>query len=90
MNYQTLTSKEAKLAAIAAATTIAELDAMWAAWEERGYTKDSLMFAAVLEKKGDLAGGLSYEDQEIVDRANELRRAGESLPPITGWQPGQE
>lgn len=83
-DYAALASKEEKLDAIASTKKEADLDAMWAAWEERGWTRDGQMYAAVLARKQELGVKLSEGDVERIELAEQQRQAGAALPPISG------
>lgn len=78
------TTKEAKAAAIKAAKTPAQLDKLWAEWEERGQSRDGLLYAQLLIRKQQLGAKLPEGDIERIERAEQARQAGAQLPPITG------
>jgi hypothetical protein len=83
MDYRTAVTKEAKLAEIMAASTVAELDAMWSAWEAAGWSRTGQLYADVLRRKAEL-GERSDIDSMIIQRAERARSEGQSLPPIRG------
>jgi hypothetical protein len=87
-DYAELTSKEDKQGAVDDADSVKELEAMWAVWEKRGYSKDGLLYAAVLERKQGLGVKLSEGDLERIELAEKRRAAGAELPPITGKRKG--
>ena len=77
-------NKDRKLVAIGTATSIAELDAMWAAWERIGHSRDGLLYAAVLERKAALGHELTEEEAAQIKLAHARIEKGRRLPPITG------
>ncbi len=83
-NYSVMLSKQEKATALADATGEGELDAMWAAWEAQGWSRDGLLYATVLARKQELGVKLPEGDVERIEQAEEVRRAGAALPPITG------
>lgn len=78
------TTKEAKAKAVASAKSAAELDKLWTQLEERGHSRDGLLYASVLKRKQELGGKLSEGDIERIERAEAARAAGAKLPPIIG------
>lgn len=84
LDYATLTSKEEQYTAIAAAPSVDELDAMWAAWERIGFSREGLLYAAILERKQELGAVLEQDQVAAIVLANQRRKAGAALPPISG------
>lgn len=83
MDYAECTTKEAKQEAIEAASTVEELEEMWECWEECGWSKEGLMYARVLERKGEI-DKLTKKEEEVIKRAAAKRRHGEGLPAVEG------
>lgn len=75
-DYGSATTTEAKLAEIAAAGNEAELDAMWKAWEERGWSKDGMLYAELLSRKEDLGVDLSAADLRRMEVAAKAKKEG--------------
>jgi hypothetical protein len=73
-----------RCAAVAEAQSLVALDTMWAAWEARGQSRLGLLYAAVLERKGQLGALLSPGERETIARAERQKAIGAKLPPITG------
>lgn len=82
-DYAAIASKEAKLKAIKAAKDRGELDKMWAAWEAQGWSKDGLLYAALLARKRELGAKLGEGDLERIELAAERLAAAADLPPIS-------
>lgn len=61
-----------------------ELREAWNRLEARGYSRDGLTFARVLEKKRELGERLRPDESELIDRAEKVRARAQDLPPIRG------
>lgn len=83
-DYAGLNTKEARAAAIADASSVDELDAMWSAWEKRGMSRQGLTYAAVLSRKAELGHELDDVELAAVKRAAAAAKRGAELPTITG------
>lgn len=79
-NYAGMT-KEERYAAIAAAETLKELDAMWAAWRRVGASPDGMLHAAVLERRSALGDVLTDEEQATIELVQLRRERGRRLSP---------
>lgn len=88
VNYSALTRKAEKRAAIAGATSLEELDAMWSAWEKVGHSRDGLLYAAVLRRRLELGADLFAQDLERLDVAEGRIKRGRQMPRITGKMKG--
>jgi hypothetical protein len=86
--YAALNTKEARATAIANAETVSELDAMWAAWEARGMSRQGLTYAAILDRKAALGHELDETELAAVKRAAVAAKRGAELAPITGTLEG--
>lgn len=82
-------TKAQRYAAVRSARRTQDLDAMWAAWEERGQSRQGLLYAAVLERKQQLGALLSREEKQVLAVAARRRALGASLPPVTGQVKGR-
>lgn len=87
-DYAASNTKEARAAAIAGAKKVAELDAMWAAWETRGMSRQGLTYAAILSRKAELGHDLDDAELAAVKRAAVAAKRGAELAPITGTLEG--
>lgn len=79
-----LTSAEAKEEAIQAAETVEDLEFLWAAWESRGWSRNGMLYATLLERKKEIQGWLTKEEKERILDADRRWRHGKNLPKITG------
>lgn len=68
-DYATAVTTEEKLAEIAAAGKASELDAMWSAWEEHGWSKDGVLYGEILQRKQELGAKLSGQDIQRAEIA---------------------
>jgi len=82
--YQSLTTTEAKIAAIETAETPEQLDAMWEAWAERGLSATGIMRARVLRAKQNLGVELTEAHAALVAEIEKRAKEGAKLPPIQG------
>jgi hypothetical protein len=79
-NYAGMT-KDQRYAAIAAAGTLEELDAMWAEWRRTGSSPEGMLHAAVLERRAALGAELTDEEQATIELVQLRRDRGHRLPP---------
>lgn len=78
------TTTEAKEMAIDACESVEELEICWAAWEQRGWSRDGMIYAHLLERKKEIQGWLSQADQDQLLEIDRRWREGKNLPKITG------
>lgn len=83
-DYGALSTTEAKEAAVEGAETVAELSVMWATWEERGQSREGILYAMVLARKQELGYELTDEEEATIELAAQRQRDGRNLPPIVG------
>lgn len=81
-------NKEEKLAAVGDAEDIEDLDFMWEAWAERGYSETGQLYGAVLARKASLGYDLDEEEAARVAQIQAAAEAGAELPPVTGEMNG--
>lgn len=84
MANEAATTKEAKIAAIQTAASVKELDALWAKWEESGWSREGLMYARVLARKAELGVELTDDEVASVELAARKLARGAKLPPVSG------
>lgn len=82
--YAGLTTKEAKYEAVEEAKSLDALDAMWAAWEAQGWSRDGLLYAAILQRRAALGAELSEEEEAQVKLADARWKRAKNLPTIEG------
>lgn len=81
--YQGLNSVQ-KRATVLAAGSAGELDAMWDAWEERGQSRQGILYMLVLRQKAALGVELTEEQLALVASTQSAADRGAAEPPIGG------
>ena len=77
-------NRDQKLAAVFAAGSVDELDAMWAAWAERGYSPNGILHMTVLKQRRELGAELTEEEEELIERIEADAAQGAKLKAIRG------
>lgn len=81
--YQGLNGEQ-KIEAVAAATTVKDLDVMAGAWQERGHSPEGVLMGRVLARKIEIGYKASDDELAFLERIAGAVRRGKALPPITG------
>lgn len=80
--YQRLQTTQRKLAVIAEEQDPEEVLLMWEAWEERGFSREGILYGRVLERLQELGVGLTPDEREHIQRARNPE--GARMPAIRG------
>lgn len=82
--YLAMNTKEDRSAAIEDADSVEELDAMAAAWRERGMSPQGQTMARVTARKVELGHEPTAEEANLIRKAAKRRKENSKLPPIEG------